>query len=49
MVSEMERFDKHRRLVRTRSGPVSYAGTGGPGRPCYPSTAPTPAATRGGR
>jgi pimeloyl-ACP methyl ester carboxylesterase len=33
MVSEMERFDKHRSQVRTRSGPASYVDTGGPGRP----------------
>jgi len=49
MVSEMERFDKHRSLVRSRSGPVSYADTGGPGRPCYSSPAPAPAAICGGR
>ena len=33
MVSEMERLDKHRSQVRTRSGPASYVDTGGPGRP----------------
>jgi len=33
MVSEMERLDKHRSQVRTRSGPASYIDTGGPGRP----------------
>ena len=33
MTSEMERLDKHRGEVRTRSGPVSYVDTGGPGRP----------------
>jgi pimeloyl-ACP methyl ester carboxylesterase len=33
MTAEMERFDRHRRQVRTRSGPVSYIDTGGPGRP----------------
>jgi len=49
MVSEMERFDKHRSLLRTRPGPVSYTDTGGPGRPCCSSTAPTPAAACGGR
>ncbi|MGB6456656.1 MAG: alpha/beta hydrolase [Streptosporangiaceae bacterium] len=29
----MERLDRHRGEVRTRSGPVSYIDTGGPGRP----------------
>jgi pimeloyl-ACP methyl ester carboxylesterase len=33
MTSEMERFDKHRGQVTTRSGPASYVDTGGPGRP----------------
>jgi pimeloyl-ACP methyl ester carboxylesterase len=33
MVSEMERLDKHRSQMRTRSGPASYIDTGGPGRP----------------
>ena len=33
MVSEMERLDKHRGQVDTRSGPASYVDTGGPGRP----------------
>jgi pimeloyl-ACP methyl ester carboxylesterase len=33
MTSEMERIDKHRGQVSTRSGPVSYVDTGGPGRP----------------
>ena len=33
MVSEMERLDKHRSQVDTRSGPASYVDTGGPGRP----------------
>jgi pimeloyl-ACP methyl ester carboxylesterase len=33
MTSEMERFDKHRGQVKTRSGPASYVDTGGPGRP----------------
>ena len=33
MTSEMERLDKHRSQVRTRSGPASYVDTGGPGRP----------------
>jgi pimeloyl-ACP methyl ester carboxylesterase len=33
MVSEMERLDKHRSQVRTRSGPASYIDTGDPGRP----------------
>jgi pimeloyl-ACP methyl ester carboxylesterase len=33
MISELERLDKHRRQVRTRSGPASYVDTGGPGRP----------------
>ena len=33
MVSQMERLDKHRSQVRTRSGPASYIDTGGPGRP----------------
>ena len=33
MVSEMERLDKHRDKVRTRSGPANYVDTGGPGRP----------------
>jgi len=31
--TEMERLDKHRSQVRTRSGPASYIDTGGPGRP----------------
>src|SRR4029077_18426302 len=33
MTSEMERLDKSRSQVRTRSGPASYVDTGGPGRP----------------
>ena len=33
MISEMERLDKHRGQVQTRSGPASYVDTGGPGRP----------------
>jgi pimeloyl-ACP methyl ester carboxylesterase len=33
MAAEMERLDQHRRQARTRSGPVSYIDTGGPGRP----------------
>ena len=33
MSAEMERLDKHRSQARTRSGPVSYIDTGGPGRP----------------
>ena len=33
MASEMERLDKHRGQVLTRSGPASYVDTGGPGRP----------------
>lgn len=33
MTSELERLDKHRSQVRTRSGPASYIDTGGPGRP----------------
>jgi pimeloyl-ACP methyl ester carboxylesterase len=33
MASELELIDKHRSQVRTRSGPASYADTGGPGRP----------------
>jgi pimeloyl-ACP methyl ester carboxylesterase len=33
MTSEMERLDKHRGRVQTRSGPASYVDTGGPGRP----------------
>ena len=33
MISELERLDKHRSQVRTRSGPASYADTGGPGHP----------------
>jgi pimeloyl-ACP methyl ester carboxylesterase len=33
MISELERLDKHRSQVRTRSGPASYIDTGGPGRP----------------
>lgn len=33
MISEVERFDKHRGQVMTRSGPASYVDTGGPGRP----------------
>jgi pimeloyl-ACP methyl ester carboxylesterase len=32
MSAEMERLDKHRSQARTRSGPVSYIDTGGPGR-----------------
>ena len=32
MTSEMERLDKHRGQVLTRSGPASYVDTGGPGR-----------------
>ena len=32
MISELERLDKHRGQVRTRSGPASYVDTGGPGR-----------------
>ena len=32
MTSEMERLDKHRGQVHTRSGPASYIDTGGPGR-----------------
>ena len=35
MVSEMERLDKHRSQVGTRSGPASYADTGGPGRDTF--------------
>ena len=33
MTSELELLDKYRGQVRTRSGPASYADTGGPGRP----------------
>jgi len=33
MTSEMNLLDKHRGCVDTRSGPVSYIDTGGPGRP----------------
>jgi hypothetical protein len=33
MSTEMERLDKHRREVRTRSGLTSYVDTGGSGRP----------------
>jgi pimeloyl-ACP methyl ester carboxylesterase len=33
MTSEMERLDKYRGQVHTRSGPASYVDTGGPGRP----------------
>src|SRR5215470_3127839 len=33
MLSEMERLDKYRSQVHTRSGPASYIDTGGPGRP----------------
>jgi len=33
MSTEMERLDKHRSQVGTRSGPASYIDTGGPGRP----------------
>ena len=33
MTSQMERLDKHRGQVHTRSGPASYVDTGGPGRP----------------
>jgi len=33
MLGEMERLDKHRSQVQTRSGPASYIDTGGPGRP----------------
>jgi pimeloyl-ACP methyl ester carboxylesterase len=33
MLSELERVDKHRGQIRTRSGPASYVDTGGPGRP----------------
>jgi len=33
MTSEMERLDKYRSQMRTRSGPASYVDTGGPGRP----------------
>jgi len=33
MTSEMERLDKYRSQVPTRSGPASYVDTGGPGRP----------------
>jgi pimeloyl-ACP methyl ester carboxylesterase len=32
MITELERLDKHRSQVRTRSGPASYVDTGGPGR-----------------
>ena len=33
MISDVERLDKQRGQVRTRSGPASYIDTGGPGRP----------------
>jgi pimeloyl-ACP methyl ester carboxylesterase len=33
MSAEMERLDKHRHQVRSRSGPISYVDTGGEGRP----------------
>ena len=33
MTTQMERLDKHRGQVETRSGPASYIDTGGPGRP----------------
>ena len=33
MTSEMERLDKYRGQVLTRSGPASYVDSGGPGRP----------------
>src|SRR5262245_21881341 len=33
MPSLLERVDSHRRQADTRSGPVSYLDTGGPGRP----------------
>jgi pimeloyl-ACP methyl ester carboxylesterase len=33
VISAMERLDKHRGQVQTRSGPASYVDTGGPGRP----------------
>jgi pimeloyl-ACP methyl ester carboxylesterase len=33
MPSELERFDRYRRQVVIKSGPVSYIDTGGPGRP----------------
>jgi len=33
MTSQMERLDKHRGQLDTRSGPASYVDTGGPGRP----------------
>ena len=33
MTSEMERLDKYRGQVQTRSGPASYVDTGGSGRP----------------
>jgi pimeloyl-ACP methyl ester carboxylesterase len=33
MTSELERLDKYRGQVRTRSGPASYVDTGAPGRP----------------
>ena len=33
MISELERLDKNRGQVRTRSGPASYIDTSGPGRP----------------
>jgi pimeloyl-ACP methyl ester carboxylesterase len=33
MISELERLDKYRSQVRTRSGPASYVDTGGSGRP----------------
>jgi pimeloyl-ACP methyl ester carboxylesterase len=33
VLSEMERLDKHRSQVQTRSGPASYIDTGGTGRP----------------
>jgi len=32
MLSEMERLDKRRSQVQTRSGPASYVDTGGPAR-----------------
>jgi pimeloyl-ACP methyl ester carboxylesterase len=33
MTSEMERLDKYRSEIQTKSGPASYVDTGGPGRP----------------
>ena len=33
MTSEMERLDKYRSEIQTKSGPASYIDTGGPGRP----------------